>query len=268
MITRTLPAIPAVMLAAAIAITQTSPEGKSGNDGKKSPDKPYTKVEDFQKRNVEGWDVMVEKKLMVDHPRLGERTLRIISNQLFRLKRVVPAPAVEKLQEVKIWVQYDHPFLKNCQYHPSRRWLANHHVNIAKHRCVDVPDARGFVAASIRQPFAILHELSHAYHHRELGFDNAEVIAAYKRAKQAGIYEKVTTLDGKKARHYALTDHKEYFAESSEALFGTNDFYPFVRGELKQHDPRMYGLVRRLWGADKPKTDSRPSTQNQADKKA
>ena len=29
----------------------------------------------------------------------------------------------------------------------------------------------------------------------------------------------------------------EYFAEASEAYFGTNDFFPFVRIELRRHDP-------------------------------
>jgi hypothetical protein len=41
----------------------------------------------------------------------------------------------------------------------------------------------------------------------------------------------------------------EYFAEATEAFFGTNDFYPFVRSELKQHDPQMYDLLRKLWEA-------------------
>lgn len=39
----------------------------------------------------------------------------------------------------------------------------------------------------------------------------------------------------------------EFFAEASAALFGTNDFFPFVRAELASHDPDA--LVRRLWGA-------------------
>jgi hypothetical protein len=39
----------------------------------------------------------------------------------------------------------------------------------------------------------------------------------------------------------------EYFAEGSEALFGTNDFHPFVRPELNRHDPELYALLRRLW---------------------
>ena len=40
---------------------------------------------------------------------------------------------------------------------------------------------------------------------------------------------------------------KEYFAEASEAYFGTNDFYPFVRAELKKHDPEMFRLLEKLW---------------------
>ena len=53
---------------------------------------------------------------------------------------------------------------------------------------------------------------------------------------------------GQKVRHYALTDHKEYFAESTESYFGVNDFYPFVRAELKEHDPAMYALMEEIWG--------------------
>ena len=40
----------------------------------------------------------------------------------------------------------------------------------------------------------------------------------------------------------------EYFAECSEAYFGTNDFYPFVRSELRRHDPDAAALLGRLWG--------------------
>jgi len=45
----------------------------------------------------------------------------------------------------------------------------------------------------------------------------------------------------------ALTNQMEYFAEQSEAFFGTNDFYPFVRSELERHDPRMFALLKKLW---------------------
>ena len=45
-----------------------------------------------------------------------------------------------------------------------------------------------------------------------------------------------------------MTDPMEYFAELSEAYFGTNDFFPFVRAELKNHDPEACKLLRKLWG--------------------
>jgi hypothetical protein len=45
-----------------------------------------------------------------------------------------------------------------------------------------------------------------------------------------------------------MTDPKEYFAEATEAYFGVNDFYPFVRAELHEHDPGMYQLLEKIWG--------------------
>jgi hypothetical protein len=50
-----------------------------------------------------------------------------------------------------------------------------------------------------------------------------------------------------------MNNTKEYFAETTEAFFGTNDFYPFVRAELKQLDPEVYRLHKKLW--TQPPTD-------------
>ncbi len=48
-------------------------------------------------------------------------------------------------------------------------------------------------------------------------------------------------------KHYGLTNHKEYFAEGTEAFFYRNDFYPFVRAELKEHDPALQDLLIKIW---------------------
>jgi Mlc titration factor MtfA (ptsG expression regulator) len=100
------------------------------------------------------------------------------------------------------------------------------------------------------QPSVMLHELAHAYHDQVLGFDNPDVIAAYKQAVQSGNYESVLGIRGKQVRHYALTNEKEYFAECTEAFFATNDFYPFVRAELQQCDPKIYQTLVKVWGVD------------------
>lgn len=48
---------------------------------------------------------------------------------------------------------------------------------------------------------------------------------------------------------YALTDPMEYFAEATEAFFSRNDFFPFTNEEFGKHDPGMFELLGKLWGA-------------------
>jgi aryl-alcohol dehydrogenase-like predicted oxidoreductase len=97
------------------------------------------------------------------------------------------------------------------------------------------------------ESFIVLHELAHAYHYQVLGFDNALIKTAFERARNCGSYEAVLRFDGKKEKAYALTNPQEYFAESTEAYFGRNDFFPFDREELQQHDPAMVKVLQEVW---------------------
>jgi hypothetical protein len=45
-----------------------------------------------------------------------------------------------------------------------------------------------------------------------------------------------------------MVNPKEYFAETSEAFFSRNDFFPFDKAELAKADPRMTELLAKLWG--------------------
>jgi hypothetical protein len=45
-----------------------------------------------------------------------------------------------------------------------------------------------------------------------------------------------------------LTNPQEFFAEMTESYFGTNDFYPFVAGELRQVEPEVFALLKEIWG--------------------
>jgi Anthrax toxin lethal factor, N- and C-terminal domain len=125
-------------------------------------------------------------------------------------------------------------------------------------RAVEFTNIRLFEKETRRMPFFAFHELAHAYHDQVLGFDHAQVRAAYEAAKKSGRYDKVKRWTGEKIteeRAYAMSNAKEYFAESSEAYFGRNDFYPFTRAELKEHDPQMYDLLGRLWRCQKEPTE-------------
>ena len=70
----------------------------------------------------------------------------------------------------------------------------------------------------------------------------------YEKAKAGGSYEQVLRFDGQTVRHYGLNDHKEYFAEGTEAYFYRNDFYPFCRAELAQYDLTLHDLLVEVWG--------------------
>jgi hypothetical protein len=102
----------------------------------------------------------------------------------------------------------------------------------------------------------VLHELSHGYHHKFLpdGQQNMEIRSAYENAMQRGLYDSVLRISGQVQKAYATTNEKEYFAEISEAFFGTNDFYPFVRAELRRHDPVGFDMLHRLWGIGSAQT--------------
>ena len=201
-------------------------------------------------KQIEGWQVSIDPEVLSEtNGKIGNEALKALANHLQRIKYIVPAERVKQLQTLRIWVDWEHK-LGNMQYHPSRGWLETngHDPNLAKH--VHVPRAQRLLSKSqwAKHPYVILHELAHAYHDQILGFDKPEVISAFKAASDAGLYEKVLLYTGQRVKHYALTNHKEFFAESTEAYFGVNDFYPFVRAELREYDPRTFRLMEDIWG--------------------
>lgn len=196
-------------------------------------------VPEWETREIEGWTVKVHRD--VGNP----DAVRRLETRLQDIVRLVPAPAVVELRKVPIWLGTS----GIARYHPDRGWLEKNGSDPEKAKAVDLGSAKGFVRETKRQPFMVLHELAHAYHDRTLGFHQAKIRAAYDGAVKEGRYDSVLFWDGRKVRHYGLKDRKEYCAEGTEAYFGTNDFYPFVRAELRLHDPALVEVLESVWGA-------------------
>jgi hypothetical protein len=201
----------------------------------------FTPTAEFQERRIEGWTVKV-------HRDVPPEALRLLETRLQDIARLVPARAVEELRKVPIWIGGRDGKKSVAQYHPNRGWLEKNGYNPEKAKAVDLGPPETLVQETRRQPFLVLHELSHAYHDRVLGFGHEAIRAAYEEAVRNGRYDSVLFWDGRRVKHYALTDPQEYFAEGTEAYFGTNDFYPFVRAELREHDPRLVEVLERVWG--------------------
>jgi dipeptidyl-peptidase-4 len=196
---------------------------------------------------LEGWTVRVNRILLRQQAELGAEALRVLGEKLHDIARIVPAGPLAQLRKVPLWLGVDDGPNDRAQYHPSREWLESHHFNPEKARSVEIGSASRFLKTSIEQPTMVLHELAHAYHDQVLTFQHAGIQGAYREAKKGGAYDSVLRISGMKERHYAMTDPQEYFAEGTEAYFGTNDFYPFVRAELRVHDPKLFHLLEELW---------------------
>jgi hypothetical protein len=202
----------------------------------------------YRARNVNGWTVYIQKRLLREKRAAGTRAYAIVRDQLSKLTRTIPAQPLKRLQQVPIWIcdRPDGPI----HYHPQREWLVKNGYNPAKAKAVDISQVNNIIRSENTQPSVMLHELAHAYHDQVLGFDNPDIIAAYTHAVKSRTYESVLGIRGQQVRHYALTNEKEYFAECTEAFFATNDFYPFVRAELQQFDPKIYATLVKVWGID------------------
>lgn len=204
-----------------------------------------------QPRQIEGWTVRVDQRLIEGEQQAkGEKALRLLQSKLVAITTLVPEKQLKELQKVTIQIDLDYGKMRAMQYHPSADWLRENGYSEQLERCVHIPHIDGLLSPSSnrRMPLVVLHELAHAYHDQVLGFEEKRIMDAWKKFSASGKYQSTLTYGGTMGKHYGLTDQKEFFAEMTEAYFGSNDFYPFVGGELKQAEPEIYQLMEEIWG--------------------
>jgi hypothetical protein len=202
-------------------------------------------------RTIEGWTVRVDDRLLHgDGAAVGERALKLLTARLVAITVVVPAESLAKLRAITIELDLNYGDLRAMQYHPDAGWLKEHGYSEQLAKCVHIPDVEDFLspAENLRMPWVVLHELAHGFHDQTIGFDDPRVTAAWKQFCDSGKHKSVLTTSGNLREHYGLTDQKEFFAEMTECYFGSNDFYPFVSGELKQAEPDTFALLAEIWG--------------------
>ncbi len=225
-----------------------SPGGRAADAPKEKP--APAKPTSHTAKTVEGWTVRVDDRLLkAPDDELGTRALRFLEGKLSDIKVVVPADKVKKLQGVTIVLDLTHGNLGPMQYHPDAGWLKANGYATDLAKCVHLPRAADVATKRNinEQPWVILHELAHAYHDQVLGFDEPRVKEAFEKYKKGGRGEKALLYDGRRVKHYGLTNHKEFFAEMTESYFGANDFFPFNRAELKDSEPDIYELMAHVW---------------------
>jgi hypothetical protein len=204
----------------------------------------------YTPRTIEGWTVRVDDRLLLPaNEEITRTALRFLENKLADITVVVPPDRLKKLRAVTIQLDLNYGKIGTMQYHPSAGWLKSNGYSPDLARCVHVPRAADLATKRNinEQPWVILHELAHAYHDQVLGFDNPRVREAYDVYQKGGRGEKTLLYDGRRVRHYALTNPMEFFAEMTEAYFGVNDFFPFTRAELLESEPAIHELMADVW---------------------
>jgi Mlc titration factor MtfA (ptsG expression regulator) len=210
-------------------------------------------------RSIASWTVHISRELLAKDGAATAKALELLQAQLEEIIRVVPQAAVAELQQVPLYFSPEYSGIRAAaEYHPGAGWLSDHGRDPIMAKGIEFTNIRIFEAETRRMPNFALHELAHAYHDRYLpeSHNNPAIKAAYEVAKASGKYDRVERQDseGRKRldRAYAITNPAEYFAETTEAYFSRNDFFPFTKEELKQHDPAMFELLGKLWGSPTP----------------
>ena len=228
-------------------------------------------IPDSPTRVISGWTVHVSGRLLDEESVATARALELLRSQLEEIAHVVPQTALVELQKVPLWVSPEYLNVEpRAEYHPDANWLRANGRDPAMATGVEFTNVRIFEQELTRMPNFALHELAHAYHDRVLpqGFGNPRIRSAYEKAKIGGKYDRVECRNGNgkpntQERAYAMNDPMEYFAETSEAYFSRNDFFPFNRDELRQCDPEMNALLEQLWGVDSQTTHLRDAKPRQ-----
>ncbi|MEL6930391.1 MAG: hypothetical protein AAFO95_17395 [Cyanobacteria bacterium J06600_6] len=203
---------------------------------------------EYETRNIQGWDIKINRQLWVEEREVTQKAIALLDNKLIKIKNVVPLKHHNFLTSVTIWVEKDTPGFSGMVYHLSAKWLEQHGYNPNKAKAIEIANINSFIDRSNTQPWHVLHELAHAYHHQIIGKDFPVIIDAYNHAVNTGLYQQVPRNTGDKLwSAYALNSYSEYFAELTEAYFGENDFFPFTQQELEQYDPIGYQMIKEAW---------------------
>lgn len=214
------------------------------------------KVDGYTNFNFSGFNVLVQSTIVNSQTALANSALEIIESDLSKILELsLNEQTKSDLIAVPIFLDLN-TTTGGAVYHPSAEWLSQNGYITEKAQCVEISNIRNFINwTKQNQPYMLLHELAHAFHHRVHNFSNSDITGAYGHAIDVGLYTNVSYHSGNDnyttaSRAYALNDEREFFAELTEAYFGLNDYYPFIRSELESYDPAGFDMIERVWEQD------------------
>ncbi|CAB9502100.1 expressed unknown protein [Seminavis robusta] len=224
----------------------------------------------YEKSTLGGWPVCIEPHCFDDDKELEKRIAQDLEFAVSRL----PEHARDRLRQktpvfINKTLQYGPQACpingRGLCFHGERKWLEEHFMCTDKHQAVELYNAKEYWddCKLWGRGGVLVHEFSHAYHHIcvENGFDNKEILECFEAAMKDRLYDwvRVHGTQGPMNKAYACNNCMEYFAELSAAFLGQpdlhaseeyNKWFPFNRRHIKEHDPRAYEMLKKIWKVD------------------
>jgi len=226
---------------------------------------------------IGGWKCKCEQGLFVgedEDSKLSQVKKRLEVDLLACTKKLPPKACKLLKESTPIWINKCQKYGpksapvvgRGMCFHPEPQWLVKNGMSSSKCGGVELYEAGKYlndVDLWHGKGGVMIHELSHAWHRKftKDGYCNEEIKECYKAAMKEKLYDCVKVHNGKgetdECKAYAATDPMEYFAELSVAFLGGvgvhedleyNKWFPFNRKQLKDHDPRAFKMLQKMWG--------------------
>lgn len=209
----------------------------------------FLPTDSYAREKVGGFELYVNP-VVSTHGKAGADALGLLRKKVGEAAKVLPGPALERLRTVRLFVEWKSPTSDCLTYHSSATALGAAQANLDKWKGIEVGSLECFAKeAADPQPMLLVRALSLAYLDQVAGWESPEVTAMWQRARTGGLYATVPYVSGGMRSSMALGSTQEFFAETSEALFGANDYFPFNVEDLARFDRPACDTVERTWGA-------------------
>jgi len=203
---------------------------------------------------LSGFNVLVQDTAFTINSSLTNDAIDLMETKLIEISQFNIDPIkLDSLKAVPIFIDWN-TSSGAAGYHPSKAWLIANGYIPEKAKSIEISNIANFINwTNLNQPYMVMHELAHAYHHRVHGFNSSIITNAFNNAVSNNLHKNVSYHSGGGNYYnvptaYALTNELEYFAEISEAYFGLNDFFPFNYNDLMNYDSVGFNACVSIWG--------------------
>ncbi len=205
----------------------------------------------YEKISIEGFDVYVSPEVRGVSERRAPG-LAALHAALLDVLHSVPSNRISAVLGMSIWLEWD---LRDrgvvvTYLSQTAKELREVGVNPDKAQGIEVSNLRTFLGSDALAARSILSALAIAYLHKSLAPGRDAIETTFRRAMEDGLYALSAEKRKLETRSYPSVGPDEYFAILTLAYFDRNNFYPFNRRDLRDHDSRGAALMAQVWDSN------------------